>query len=260
VGVPVATTKHGPFDATQNAIDRSLHDVPVIAISHSQASTADDVRIAAVIHHGIDVSAVPEGRGRGGFAASSADEPGRGSAGSGADRPRRRRTPDDEVREPAERECFDAEVKPHLCSGVEYVGELRERDKLELDPVHQRLITGHLHADAVGPEGHPLDPERSEGRGQQADHRGGHRRALRVLLRGSWPPRHTTDRPHHIRGSSASLMQLGDHANRSVLVAVLLGIFRREDHRLTAAMTANVPGLTHFRAPPDARCRAGDRS
>jgi hypothetical protein len=56
VGVPVVTTNHGPFDATLNAIYRPLHDVPVIAISHSQASTAEDVRIAAVIHHGTDVS------------------------------------------------------------------------------------------------------------------------------------------------------------------------------------------------------------
>jgi glycosyltransferase involved in cell wall biosynthesis len=36
------------------------------------------------------------------------------------------------LREPAEREYFDAEVKPLLCSDVEYVGELGERDKLEL--------------------------------------------------------------------------------------------------------------------------------
>jgi glycosyltransferase involved in cell wall biosynthesis len=36
------------------------------------------------------------------------------------------------LREPAEREYFDAEVKPLLCSDVEYVGELGEQDKLEL--------------------------------------------------------------------------------------------------------------------------------
>lgn len=68
VGVPVVTTNHGPFDDVLNPIYRSLRDVAVIAISHSQASTADRVRIAAVIHHGIDVATVPEGSGRGGFA------------------------------------------------------------------------------------------------------------------------------------------------------------------------------------------------
>lgn len=64
-GTPVVTTDHGQFDAALNGFYRSLRDVPVIAISRSQASTADGVRIAAVIHHGIDVAAVPEGRGRG---------------------------------------------------------------------------------------------------------------------------------------------------------------------------------------------------
>jgi glycosyltransferase involved in cell wall biosynthesis len=36
------------------------------------------------------------------------------------------------LREPAEQAYFDAAVRPLLCSDVEYVGELGERDKLEL--------------------------------------------------------------------------------------------------------------------------------
>jgi glycosyltransferase involved in cell wall biosynthesis len=135
VGVPVVTTIHGPFDDALNPICRALRDVPVIAISHSQASTAACVPVAAVIHHGIDVAAVPEGRGRGGFASflgrMSPDKGPREAAliARAAGVPLRMAA---KLREPAEKEYFDAEVKPLLCSDVEYVGELGERDKFEL--------------------------------------------------------------------------------------------------------------------------------
>jgi glycosyltransferase involved in cell wall biosynthesis len=135
VGLPVVTTNHGPFDDVLNPIYRALRDVPVIAISHSQASTADGARIAAVIHHGIDVAAVPEGRGRGGFAGflgrMSPDKGPREAAliARAAGVPLKMAA---KLREPAERAYFDAEVKPLLCSDVEYLGELAEQDKFEL--------------------------------------------------------------------------------------------------------------------------------
>jgi hypothetical protein len=59
---PVVTTNHGPFDDEQSAIFRAMRGVPVVTISHHQASTASaDIPIAAVIHHGIDISSVPIG-------------------------------------------------------------------------------------------------------------------------------------------------------------------------------------------------------
>ena len=135
VGIPVVTTNHGPFNDTLNPIYRSLQDVPVIAISQSQASTANGVRIAAVIHHGIDVEAVPTGQGRGGFASFLGRMcPDKGpreaaliarAAGVPLKMPAK-------LREPAEREYFEAEVKPLLCSDIEYVGELGGQDKYEL--------------------------------------------------------------------------------------------------------------------------------
>jgi glycosyltransferase involved in cell wall biosynthesis len=135
VGVPVVTTNHGPFNDMLNRIYRAVRDVAVIAISHSQASTADGVSIAAVIHHGIDVAAVPEGRGRGGFASFL----GRMSPDKGpreavliartAGVPLRIAA---KLREPAEQQYFEAEVKPLLGGDIEYVGELGEKDKLEL--------------------------------------------------------------------------------------------------------------------------------
>lgn len=135
VGAPVVTTNHGPFDDSLNCVYGALPDVPVIAISNSQASTARGVNIAAVIHHGIDVETVPQGLGRGGFASflgrMTPDKGPREAAliARAAGVPLKMAA---KLREPAEVEYFDAEVKPLLCSDVEYVGELGEREKLEL--------------------------------------------------------------------------------------------------------------------------------
>jgi glycosyltransferase involved in cell wall biosynthesis len=132
---PVVTTNHGPFDALLSPIYRALRDVAVLAISHSQASAAVGVPIAAVIHHGIDVRAVPEGHGDGGYASflgRMAPEKGPRQAAliaRAAGVPLRMAA---KLREPAERNYFDAEVKPLLCSDVEYVGELGVEDKLVL--------------------------------------------------------------------------------------------------------------------------------
>jgi glycosyltransferase involved in cell wall biosynthesis len=58
--LPVVTTNHGPFNDELNDVYRAIsHRVPVIAISHHQASTAPaDVWLAGVIHHGIDADRV----------------------------------------------------------------------------------------------------------------------------------------------------------------------------------------------------------
>jgi glycosyltransferase involved in cell wall biosynthesis len=132
---PVVTTNHGPFDAALTPVYRAMRDVPVIAISHSQASTATGVAVVAVIHHGIDVEAVPPGRGDGGYASflgRMTPEKGPREAAliaRAAGVPLRMAA---KLREPAERDYFEAEIKPLLCSDVEYVGELGVREKLDL--------------------------------------------------------------------------------------------------------------------------------
>src|SRR5829696_3064998 len=69
-GVPVVTTNHGPFVPTLNKLYQHMaRDTAIVAISHNQASTADDVPITRVIHHGLDVETVPVGVGDGGYAA-----------------------------------------------------------------------------------------------------------------------------------------------------------------------------------------------
>ncbi len=68
--LPVVTTNHGPFEGELGELYAALADeVPIIAISRHQASTAGTTPIAAVIHHGVDVEAFPVGAGDGGYAA-----------------------------------------------------------------------------------------------------------------------------------------------------------------------------------------------
>jgi glycosyltransferase involved in cell wall biosynthesis len=132
---PVVATNHGPFSANSLPVYRAMQDVAVVAISHHQASTATGVRIAAVIHHGIDVDGVPVGRGDGGYACflgrMCPDKGPREAAlvARAAGIPLKVAA---KLREPAERDYFEAQVKPLLCSDVEYLGELGASEKFEL--------------------------------------------------------------------------------------------------------------------------------
>ena len=109
--------------------------VPVIAISHHQASTSQGVPIAAVIHHGVDVAAFPGGAGTGGYAAFL----GRMSHNKGVDvairvakRAGLRLVIAAKMREDAELEYYRDHIAPMLGGGVEYIGEIGGADKLEL--------------------------------------------------------------------------------------------------------------------------------
>ncbi len=66
-GIPVVTTIHGPLSPSYAPLYRDMaQDTAIIAISHDQCSRVEDLEISAVIHHGIDLSAVSVGRGAGG--------------------------------------------------------------------------------------------------------------------------------------------------------------------------------------------------
>jgi glycosyltransferase involved in cell wall biosynthesis len=135
-GIPVVTTNHGPFEPTPNRLFRQMQrDTAIIAISSHQASTADGVAITRVIHHGIDVKAVPLGAGEGGYAAFL----GRMCADKGPREAiavaRRAGVPlkiAAKMREDAEHDYYEAEVAPLLGGDVEYIGELDEAGKYEL--------------------------------------------------------------------------------------------------------------------------------
>jgi glycosyltransferase involved in cell wall biosynthesis len=134
--LPVVTTNHGPFDAALTALYRAIADrVPVIALSRHHATTAADIEIAAVIHHGVDIETFPFGAGNGGYAVFL----GRMSPQKGVhiaiDVARQAGVPlriAAKMREPAEVEYFEQAVAPRLGSGSEYVGEVGGRDKIDL--------------------------------------------------------------------------------------------------------------------------------
>jgi glycosyltransferase involved in cell wall biosynthesis len=134
--LPVITTNHGPFAEPLTSIYRRIAPtVPIIAISHHQASTATDVPVRHVIYHGLDTATIPIGDGDGGFAVFL----GRMNPTKGVHRAievaRAAGVPlkiAAKMREPAEFEYFDTQVKPLLGGNVEYVGEVGGTDKYHL--------------------------------------------------------------------------------------------------------------------------------
>ncbi len=134
--LPVVTTNHGPFNADLIGLYRAVADrVPVIAISRHQASTAQDVAVAAVSHHGIDVADSPAGPGGGGYALFLGRmHPGK-APHVAAKIAREAGFPlliAAKMREPEEHAYFDAMVRPLLGGDVTYVGEVDRQDKIEL--------------------------------------------------------------------------------------------------------------------------------
>jgi glycosyltransferase involved in cell wall biosynthesis len=134
--VNVVTTIHGPFNEELTDIYCRVADrVPIIAISHAQRSVVPDLRIARVIHHGIDASAFPMGGGEGGYCLFL----GRMNPDKGAQRAavaaRKAGVPlvmAGKCREPWEHQFFDREIAPHLGDDIRYVGEVPHDEKVRL--------------------------------------------------------------------------------------------------------------------------------
>lgn len=132
----VVTTNHGPFQSELGDYYRAIgENTPVIAISHHQASTASDIPVAAVIHHGVDVDRFPSGSGDGGYAVFL----GRMCPEKGVDTAirvaRRAGMPlriAAKMSEAAEQLYFDQRVRPLLGGDIEYVGEVGGADKTTL--------------------------------------------------------------------------------------------------------------------------------
>jgi glycosyltransferase involved in cell wall biosynthesis len=134
--LPVVTTNHGPFNADLIDLYRTVSGwVPVIAISNHQASTARDVSIAGVIHHGVNLNDFPVGQGGGGYALFLGRmHPGKAPHVAAriareAGFPLRIAA---KMREPAERAYFEAMVRPLLGGDVTYVDEVDRQAKFEL--------------------------------------------------------------------------------------------------------------------------------
>jgi glycosyltransferase involved in cell wall biosynthesis len=134
--LPVVTTNHGAFVYGLGDLYQALGgDVRIVAISHHQASTAEGVPIARVIHHGLDLDTTPVGTGDGGYACFL----GRVSPDKGIREAiliaRRAGVPlfvAAKMRQKAEREYYAAVVAPLLGGDVQYIGELAEAEKYHL--------------------------------------------------------------------------------------------------------------------------------
>jgi glycosyltransferase involved in cell wall biosynthesis len=134
--LPVVTTIHGELNGELRDIyERVAPKVAVVAVSHAQRKPAPELRVARVIHHGIDVSDFPIGNGDGGYLLFL----GRLSPDKGAGRAievaRKADVPlllAGKMREPWERDYFEARVAPFLSEQIQYLGEVGHERKLEL--------------------------------------------------------------------------------------------------------------------------------
>lgn len=134
--LPVVTTNHGPFNLELRDVYEFIsRTVPVIAISHHQASTANGVPIAAVIHHGLDADEFSLGAGDGGyvlFLGRMAPDKGARRAAQVALQAGVPLLIAAKMREPLEIDYFNDQIRPLLGESVTYVGEVGGAEKAAL--------------------------------------------------------------------------------------------------------------------------------
>lgn len=133
---PTVTTMHGRLNEEMAGIYRTIaSDTHIIAISHDQIRHYPDLPISKVIHHGMDISAVPVGEGLGGYACFLGRMcPDKGvldaiNIARQAGIPLRIAA---KMREPAEIAYFREVIEPTLGPDEEMVGELGDADKFGL--------------------------------------------------------------------------------------------------------------------------------
>ncbi|HEX2810185.1 MAG TPA: glycosyltransferase family 4 protein [Kineosporiaceae bacterium] len=133
---PVVVTNHGPFTGICRPLFAEIaRHAAVVAISHAQARTAGGIPVTAVIHHGIDLNVYRPGPGKGGYLVFI----GRMSPDKGVHHAvriaRRAGLPlvlVTKMREPAEREYYEREVRPLLPPEAALPVELPLDQRLDL--------------------------------------------------------------------------------------------------------------------------------
>jgi len=133
---PVVTTIHGPLNPASADLYRAMAaDTAIIGISRDQTSHVPDVPITRVIHHGMDVSAVPVGSGTGGyvcFVGRMCPDKGVVEAIHIARRAGIPLRIAAKMREREEVEYFHSVVEPLLGSDEDFLGEVGDTDKFRL--------------------------------------------------------------------------------------------------------------------------------
>ncbi len=109
--------------------------VPIISISHHQASTAGDIPIARVIHSGIDADAFPIGAGDGGYLIFVGRMHPFKGVREAIDIARAAGVPlkiAARMVEPVEYDYFRAQIEPCLDQDVQYLGEVTQQQRNRL--------------------------------------------------------------------------------------------------------------------------------
>jgi len=138
--LPVVTTVHGPLNDELTDLYRAIATrVPVICISRAQHAAAPEVRVAGVIHHGIDATNFPMGDGSGDaegeyllFLGRMAPDKGAHRAIEIARNAGMRVLLAAKMRETWERAYYEEQVAPLLASDAVYLGEVSHERKVEL--------------------------------------------------------------------------------------------------------------------------------
>ncbi|MDJ0458116.1 glycosyltransferase family 4 protein [Pseudarthrobacter phenanthrenivorans] len=134
--IPVVTTIHGPLHQDAEDLYRAMaKDVAIVAISRDQASHAPEVPVTQVIHHGMDVSAVPVGTGRGGylcFVGRACQDKGLFEAITVAREVGMHLKIAVKMREPDEIRYFREVIEPMLGPNEDFVGEVDDAEKYRL--------------------------------------------------------------------------------------------------------------------------------
>ncbi|MGH3848532.1 MAG: glycosyltransferase family 4 protein [Pseudonocardiaceae bacterium] len=138
--LPLVTTVHGPFnDELRDLYLRLSARVPLIGISKAQHTSAPEIPLARIIHHGIDAGRFPVGTGHGDvagdyvlFLGRLAPEKGAKRAIEAARKAGVRILLAGKAREPHELACLNDEIMPLLGDDVLYLGEVAHEEKLRL--------------------------------------------------------------------------------------------------------------------------------
>ena len=139
VETPFVHTAHGPLLGRSGVLYSSAlafnRDASLISLTRAQQHAAPHLPWLAVCPNGIDVARFPFRAGHDGYLAflgRMSPEKGAGRAAGIAREAGMELRIAAKCREPAEKAYFEAEVRPHLGGGIEYVGELDHDDKCAL--------------------------------------------------------------------------------------------------------------------------------
>lgn len=134
--LPVVTTNHGPFTPEMAAHFATFAEqVPIIAISEAQRRSSPGIRVAAMIHHGLDVDEFPLGDGAGGhllFLGRMNPQKGAHRAIAVAEAAGKPLIIAAKMWEPEEHRYFAEQVEPHLSDDIVYIGQAGGQRKLDL--------------------------------------------------------------------------------------------------------------------------------